>query len=312
MNDSLILICSDDDEGTTDIVCQWLGYFSKSFIRFSKNDKIEIKKIKIENDFQDIVFTVKGKQLKMSQIRSYWYRRSKPEFSPFIESKIDNEILTQMMRDEYQKMIEFFLLELNKKAKLNKYEDNSISKLFALNIAKKNGLKIPKTIVTNAKRDLDLNKDYVVKAIGDLFLKTGLGISFLSPTIINSSEAKNDFFYSQFQDRISKKFELRIFYAFETFFSTAIFSQQNEKTALDFRNYDVEFPNRICRFELPDKLKLILKRTMKDLDLKSGSIDLAYTEQNEYVFFEVNPVGQFEQVSFPGNYFIHKFIAENL
>lgn len=312
MNKQIILICSDEEEGSTDIVCQWLNYFSKQYIRFSCNDKIKIDKIIIENDHHDIEFTLKGNQLKMSQIKSYWYRRSKPEFIPFNESQIQNKILAEMMKVEYQKTIQYFLKSLNEKAKLNKYEDNSISKLFALNIAKKHGFKIPDTKVVTSKKHLSPNKEFVVKAIGDLFYKTENGFSYLSPILLNYESLKNDFFYSQFQNRINKKFELRIFYAFEKFYSTAIFSQQNEKTALDFRNYDYDFPNRVCRFELSEQIKIKLKRIMKDLDLKSGSIDLAYTKQNEFVFFEVNPVGQFEQVSFPGNYFIHKIIAEKL
>ena len=51
---------------------------------------------------------------------------------------------------------------------------------------------------------------------------------------------------------------------------------------------------------------------MDNLDLNSGSIDIILTPDNKYVFLEVNPVGQFEQVSFPCNYGLFKEVAEYL
>jgi hypothetical protein len=46
--------------------------------------------------------------------------------------------------------------------------------------------------------------------------------------------------------------------------------------------------------------------------LTSGSLDVVLTTQYEYVFLEVNPIGQFEQVSVPCNYNLFKTIAEIL
>ena len=51
---------------------------------------------------------------------------------------------------------------------------------------------------------------------------------------------------------------------------------------------------------------------MKQLQLESGSIDMVVTPNNEYVFLEVNPVGQFDYVSKLCNYFIEKEIAVKL
>jgi D-alanine-D-alanine ligase-like ATP-grasp enzyme len=51
---------------------------------------------------------------------------------------------------------------------------------------------------------------------------------------------------------------------------------------------------------------------MNKLDLNCGSIDMIVTPKNEYVFLEVNPVGQFGMVSYPCNYNLEKKIAEYL
>lgn len=51
---------------------------------------------------------------------------------------------------------------------------------------------------------------------------------------------------------------------------------------------------------------------MEVIDLNSGSIDMLVSKKNEYIFLEVNPIGQFAQVSYPCNYYIQKEIASEL
>ena len=49
---------------------------------------------------------------------------------------------------------------------------------------------------------------------------------------------------------------------------------------------------------------------MSCLGLDSGSIDMVVTKEGDFVFLEVNPVGQFNQVSKPCNYFLEKEISK--
>jgi D-alanine-D-alanine ligase-like ATP-grasp enzyme len=48
---------------------------------------------------------------------------------------------------------------------------------------------------------------------------------------------------------------------------------------------------------------------MKELNLNSGSIDFIKTKSGQYVFLEVNPVGQFGMTSYPCRYGIEKEMA---
>ena len=54
----MILICSDDKEPTTDIVCSWLRYFEKEFIRISNKDVIDIKTVYLNDDFIEVDFLI--------------------------------------------------------------------------------------------------------------------------------------------------------------------------------------------------------------------------------------------------------------
>ena len=82
----------------------------------------------------------------------------------------------------------------------------------------------------------------------------------------------------------------------------AIFSQADKQTSIDFRNYNYEKPTRRVPYKLPKKFEDKLREFMKLAYLNTGSIDIIRNEKNEYVFLEVNPVGQFGMVSKPCNY----------
>lgn len=318
MNDKLILICSDVSEPSTDIVCSWLSYYDKKFVRISDENVIDIKNIIIKDNYIDINFTIDNVTYKLSDFKSYWYRRSRLKFAKFSEVKFlynGKDISSKMnvfLQKEYNKVIEFFEMKLNQLAILNKFKDNNINKLQVLSLASNLGIKVPDTYVLNDFEMLDFsNENYITKAISD-FVIIDDKTTFYSMTQRVDYEDGEDIHYSLIQKEVQKKFEIRSFYFNNRFFSSAIFSQENDKTKLDFRNYDFENPNRVVPFKLPGSVEEKIIKLCNMLDLKSGSFDFAYTKDGEYLLFEVNPVGQFEQVSAPCNYNIHKEIAFSL
>jgi glutathione synthase/RimK-type ligase-like ATP-grasp enzyme len=92
----------------------------------------------------------------------------------------------------------------------------------------------------------------------------------------------------------------------------AIFSQSNKMTETDYRNYDLDNPNRIVPYKLNKQLENKLILLLENLELNSGSIDLIKSKDGKYYFLEVNPVGQFGQLSYNCNYNIEKIIAKSL
>jgi hypothetical protein len=103
--------------------------------------------------------------------------------------------------------------------------------------------------------------------------------------------------------------ELRIFLLNNTFYTMAIFSQNNPKTKVDFRNYDFKHPNRSVPFILPKKIEKKLLALFEKLNLNSGSADIIIDQAGRYIFLEINPIGQFGMVSSPCNYYLEKEIA---
>ena len=209
-----------------------------------------------------------------------------------------------------------------KKKHICSYEKRGLNKLQVLNYAQEIGLKVPKTYITGSKailEDIRKNKcqELITKNIYEAFLITQYksNTNIYSKTyevnddLLNPSSEK--FLYSLFQEKIKKHFEVRTFYLNEIFYSAAILSQDNEKTKIDFRNYDLEMPNRIIPFSIPKELEILLKKLFNKVNLNTGSVDLIYSD-GEYVFLEINPVGQFSFISDACNYNIENNIANFL
>jgi D-alanine-D-alanine ligase-like ATP-grasp enzyme len=89
----------------------------------------------------------------------------------------------------------------------------------------------------------------------------------------------------------------------------AIFSQNDEQTKIDFRKYNHLKPNRNVPFMLPPEIEKKLIQLSKKIGVNCGSIDMIVTSNNDFVFLEINPIGQFGMVSTPCNYVLNEKIA---
>ena len=65
-------------------------------------------------------------------------------------------------------------------------------------------------------------------------------------------------------------------------------------------------------FKLPDDIEEKLDKLYKKLDLNTGSADFIVDKEGNYVFLEINPVGQFQMTSLPCNYNLEQKIANYL
>lgn len=217
-----------------------------------------------------------------------------------------------------------FQRSLSDKQWITKPEELQVYKYHQLDVAESVGLKIPKTLTTNLKSELKNfileNKRVITKSISDptsfySYVEGSPQVSMMRTIEVDSEVLKNvkdTFFPSLFQELINKKIELRVFYLDRKFYSMAIFSQLDEQTTIDFRNYNDETPNRTVPFKLPLEIKEKLQKFIDHFNFTTGSFDLIYTDKNEFVFLEINQVGQFGMTSFPTNYDLEKILAKHL
>jgi ATP-GRASP peptide maturase of grasp-with-spasm system len=301
----MTLIFSEEIDSSTTQVIEWLSYFNVDFIRINETDEIEI--IIKHNKFYLITDDL---EIELNKIRFIWYRRPSINFKKL---KVNLQYFDELLNIEYNKIIELFIYKLIQIPSLGNIKTD-VNKLIITDVAKKVGLLTTDDyLITNKAELLKLSeKNKIISKLisGHSMYNFESFTAFNYTSIINSTKNLPDkFFPSLVQNYIEKKFELRVYYQKEQFFTMAIFSQNDKKTKVDFRNYNNEIPNRTVPYKLPNDLETKIIELMKKISLDNGSIDLIVTPNNKYVFLEVNPVGQFGMTSYPTNYNIEKSIA---
>ncbi len=304
----MIIILSSITDLSTQKVIEWLKYHKKDFVIINDTNEVKNLEILIQKNKSELYFSVSNRNIKLENITSFWYRRENMSiispknehiYPPIFETKF-----TEFKNLENIKLKEYLSFKLKAKSKINDEEDCTINKLVVLEFAIKVGLLIPTTFITNHFKEYFRNKKLVLKPIGET-------INFfysnnMCRLLTHEFEAKHftSYFPTLLQTKIDKLFEIRAFFLGNKFYSIAIFSQQNSKSKLDYRNYDFLNNNRSVPFSLPKEMVVKCRKLMKLLKLNSGSLDLIYTKTNEFIFLEVNPIGQFDNVSKVGNYYL--------
>ncbi|MEG0760359.1 grasp-with-spasm system ATP-grasp peptide maturase [Chryseobacterium sp.] len=300
----MILIISENDEITTTEIIRWLISLNKKFIRVHEDEIFEIK-----TNEKRIYLKSNRNSFFIDDISSVWYRRGSLRF---YRQKYDDDTINLHM-NEYQYWLEDYVRNfLENKKHINKESNYHVNKLIVLDIAKEIGFNIPEYFLAENTSDVKIN-DTIIKTIagnGLLQFKDGKRDGLMYTSVVEE-KLDEDFFITFFQEKIIKDFEIRTFYLNEKIWSMAIFSQNDNQTKVDYRKYNKEKPNRNVSYNLPFHVEDKIKNLMKRLDLNSGSIDFMKSG-DQFYFLEVNPIGQFGNVSCYCNYNLHYEIAKSL
>ncbi|RKE57189.1 grasp-with-spasm system ATP-grasp peptide maturase [Sphingobacterium detergens] len=320
---SIAIVSTDGDQSTFNVI-DWIHFYKGEALLLTNTEKICLNKIEVSKG-NKMSFAYGNEQINLDKIESFWHRRGNFSIQSY-NQVFSNDFpffaeLTQHLSLEERKLKEFIAYQLKSKRHLGNIFKSSLNKLIVLEEAQNLNIIIPKTLITNQKRELQAFRlkfgQVICKSISEAFTahKIDIGILSLYTSIItdeNMDQLDASFPLTLFQEKIEKKYELRIFFIENRFYTMAIFSQNDKKTSVDFRKYNFIKPNRTVPFKLPKHIEKKLIKLMKKLDLNTGSIDMAVTPNQEYVFFEVNPIGQFGMTSYPCNYHLDKVIAEFL
>ena len=303
----MILINVEEKDPSLERIIDWLDYLRANYNLINESQtELNIETIELSSKG----ITIKSDNFDFNDCYVYWNRRSQ-----LVKYTVKSK-LSDLEYNIEMGYLDRFLNGFLERNAVNKYNDNFTNKLFNLQIASDIDLKIPDTIITQKLTDLI---EFYKKHRGSIINKSIDSKSYFFQskgntltTLIDDYTLKNvpEYFVpSLFQEQLQKKYELRCFYFYRKMYSMAIFSQLDEQTKIDFRNYNYEKPNRCVPYKLPDYIEVKIEMLMNKLSLNTGSIDLVFTTDNEYYFLEVNPVGMFSPLTWPLNYTIEKDIA---
>lgn len=324
-----ILIAKANDF-TAKSIHEWLVNYGVDVHRYiSDVEKTMISHITLSTDNKNYEFDLGNSTFNMENIPFVYFKSGIVSLSNITNSNFNScslfnfkGRLAYFFTTYELAMKEICLNQFESKVKIGKNNPGRINKINVLEAAIKAGLQIPDTILTTKKekvreflnthisiitKSLDINFSFAETTEGYLYHQLTSKVTLKD---INSFPVT--FPLTLFQKEIKKIIELRIFFINQKIFTAAIFSQNSHLTESDYRNYNHENMNRVIPFNLPQEIMNKLTKLMKDLGLESGSIDMILTPNQEYVFLEVNPNGQFMANSDYCNFYLDREIAREI
>ena len=310
----MILILSYHSyEQCTDPVIDWLLYYKANFIKITFEDIYKGDKVKFDVNSNKVYFNDIDL---VQEIGSIYLRRFETDLDLNLKNCFPTSQAITELRYEMEDLTRYFFYLLRDKVWLPDSLNINIDKLTTLSIAKQCGLKIPETIITNSKKyafDFVSKIHSIVKPIHfsgyyvdkeQTYSVYTNSISLMEVSKINN----NHFFPTLFQEKIDKEFEVRAFFLDGEIYATAIIT--DEETYDDVkRTFGSDTINWIP-FQFPEKICSQIINFMKRLNLNTGSIDMMKDKNGEFVFIEINPVGQFLAPSRRCNYNLEQKIAK--
>jgi ATP-GRASP peptide maturase of grasp-with-spasm system len=318
----MILILSQRlREVSTETLMEWLNFLGGKHKRVNG---LNILGLDFAKDQKTLKF--RDDQISLDNVNVIYFRRY-ISFEKLFNIKAlnldnkNNSILANHISSELKTNYDYFLSLFPKATKISSLKsEKDLNKLIILKEAEKAGFNIPDFIVTANKISLTqfINKyeKCIVKPLSEcsthLFDNSIYKMLTELITIDSLKLIPDKFFPSFFQNCIEKNYEIRVFFIDNKCYSMAIFSQKNDKTTTDFRNYDYVKPNRTVPYKLPSVETEKIIKFMNKMNFKIGSIDLIKSVDNEYIFLEVNLNGQYGMLSHACNYHLDKKIAQYL
>lgn len=255
----------------------------------------------VVGDQPGLIFETDTQTFNASEISAWWFRRE-PVFPP-------NDGLSGVDRYiESQKSI-FLHMMLHELADQRPCIDapsqvtRAKSKLLQQRVAVSRGLSVPATF-TGGSPNLawlwthEVSGQLCSKAIeaGRITNEDGSAHAKFTTLFERRSEKELSSLRScpvNIQQFIPKQLELRVTVIGQDVFAASIdVSAANEPSKIDWRHYDWA-NTRYAKFELPAPVRSKILAVMEDLNLHYGAFDFVVTPDEEYVFLEVNPTGQF-------------------
>lgn len=253
-----------------------------------------------DNQGKRHVLTVPDGEVNTDELTAVWYRRLKlghkipTTMDPKLRTPSINESRTTFLG--FLESLDTFVFDRFQKIR---YASN---KQVQLQLARKVGLEIPRTLTTNKPDD--------VRAFFAT-CKTGMITKMQASFAVYEDNKEKVVFTNKvtekdleeldglalcpmtFQENIPKKLELRVTITGNRVFAASIDSQSSNKAQHDWRRDGAGMVTEWQYYELPKEVETKLLKLMDGFGLNYGAVDFILTPDGKLVFLEINPGGEF-------------------
>ena len=297
----MILIITGKKDRHANFVIDKMEQRGVEYVRLNAEDFPQRVSIPIQNSLEqngNYLVLPNEKCINLKKVKSVWYRKPLP---PDINEITENQRIKEFILKECNaflgglwEMLDCLWVNRPSRIKIANY------KSYQLQLAKEIGFEIPSTIITNNPEAVrkfynTYGGNIVVKTLWQTLIEQDNKVFAMYTKRVNLEmlEKLNSLHLGPaiFQEKIEKKFELRVIVIGEKIFACEIHSQESERTKEDWRRYDfTNVPHR--PHALPLKISNLCITMIKRLGLSFGAFDLILTPDGHYIFLEINPNGQ--------------------
>ena len=306
----MIVVFSNSLDVTADYVCSRLEQSQLDYVRLDTDHLIG--KTELLYKFHNFSLVVDDRTLKPENISSVWYRRPQslklPGDKPVEKGEQAHTI------SEWSAAIEGFLANIPTKLWINHPRNNSSasSKLEQLSRAERLGLTIPKTLVTQSFEEImefwkECKESVIIKPISHGYIErkdskedTLIFTNEVTLDQLNENQELLSLCPTLFQEKVEKIYDIRVNVIDEEVIAIAIYaSEQDKLQTVDIRRNNMQN----VRYELitlPSILRNKILELCRSYELRFAAIDMAFTSDSRWVFFEINPNGQWAWLDLEG------------
>ena len=244
----------------------------------------------------DLAISDGDQRISGKQVKSVWYRRN---VAPNLPENLD-AVTREFSERETRAFLEGALAALPTDRWLSSPSAiwRAERKLYQLAVAAHLGFTLPPTIVTNdeaAARSFAHGRPLVAKAVSSGYIASPEGNRAIFTSALGPSDLEDLDGLSlapvTFQEMVEKASDIRVTVVDNEVFAAEILSQDRESSRVDWRATDD--PGLMHKtHELPSVLADLCRRLVSHLVLGFGAIDFALKPDGTYVFFEINPNGE--------------------
>lgn len=318
----MIIVLSNSLDVTADYVCSRLEQSQLDYVRLD-TDRL-IGKTELLYKLGNFSLVVDHRTLKPENVSSVWYRRPQslklPGNKPIERGEQAHTI------SEWSAAIEGFLAHIPTKLWINHPRNNNsaLSKLEQLSRAERLGLTIPKTLVTQSFEEVmefwkECGESLIVKPISHGYIErdnseqdTLIFTNEVTLEQLNENQEVLSLCPTLFQKKVDKIYDIRVNVIDEEVIAIGIYASQEYKLqSIDIRRNNMQN----VRYEvitLPSILKNKILELCRSYELRFAAIDMAFTKDSKWVFFEVNPNGQWAWLDLEGVTDIASFLLRSM
>ncbi|GFP34329.1 hypothetical protein HKBW3S43_00122 [Candidatus Hakubella thermalkaliphila] len=293
----MILIISNKYDLSVDYIIEILRKHNDSFLRLNTEDIVNFR---FKAEFPEgklQIISPDGRKIQGKSIKSIWFRRPGKPF--------ENEDLPSPTKEFIYNQWHSFILGLTTIEGI-KWINNPFanyraeSKMLQLKIARDCSFRIPQTLITSDKKELETffkwrGEKAVVKALDAPLIEEEEKSYFIFSNVLEdiSSIEESEVSITPFivQELIEPKTDVRVTVVEHKTLAAKVSLKGCASSMLDWRACKDINLVKFEPFELPEKIANLCVRLVKKLGLRFAAIDLVQ-RGDDFYFLEINPNGE--------------------